>query len=328
MGNNDSAYNTSAPIPASPEIKVRTMESDKDMIARGGGVFAGVSREAASPNEMTAPQMFPSGISRAPRVYKEPFIAFVKPWMVIVLGIVAILGIAAFLVYAFLLPALSKVSVTEGPPPSLELPNPIEPVEEGAGTHVSFFRLPPDDLVEVILASGPVSDASDLQTYGQKLTSAISDSGRASGFFEVNVRRSDGALITIDNFLAKIDAKVFETGFSTKNFSSDFTAFAYKDKTGLWPGYVLKLRKGENQLLIQKDVASRIENSAYLINFFVAPSGLLSGGFKDGVLSARPIRYAAFASGAEFVYSWFNANLLVFSTSRTGLEKAFEYLGR
>lgn len=328
MGNNDSTYNVSAPIPAPPEVKVRTMESDKEMITRGGGAFTGGSGETAGADELRVNPAFSSGVARAPQPYKEPFIAFVKPWMVILLGVIAIVGIVAFLVYAFLLPAISRTPSTEGPSPSLVLPNPIQPIEEDAGAHVSFFRIPPEDTTEVILASGPVSNVSDLQTYGQKLASSISESSRVSGFFEVNIRRSDGVLITLDSFLSKIDAKIFENDFLTKNFSSDFTAFAYKDKNGIWPGYVIKLKKGENQLLIQKDVASRIENSPYLINFFVAPSGLINGGFRDGAMGVRPIRYAAFASGAEFSYSWFNASLLVFSVSRAGLEKAFEYLGR
>ena len=117
--------------------------------------------------------------------------------------------------------------------------------------------------------------------------------------------------------------RVLEEREIAESFSPDFAFFLHRDKDGVWPGYVFRLREGETPLLLQPRIA-RIEGHVSTIgNFFLTVPGSPQGEFADIQLSGQPLRALAFERpGAVFTYGWFHGNYLIMSASFEGLRQA------
>ena len=318
------------PIPSSPEIRVRTMESDIAAVgARGGEVITGTGGRVVAPQgEMYS---FAKG---NPRELSN----VLSPRLLIIIGVFAIVLLVGYLLYSFFYPFFAGRDNPEGGappissavPPRTELPPLVPDLEPTATTitHVSFFRLAPGESVELTARTGPATSAENLQTFSQRF-SALAGRMRES-FGEVLVRGENGQLAAGD-FFSRIDAALLPPDFLAENFNQDFTAFMYKDAKGAWPGYVLQLKKSATPVLVIPKINPAIESAApeKIANLYLAPPAVPSSpAFKDVSIDEKPFRILSFGKGIEFIYGWFNNSLLVLSTSRAGLEKAFFYLGR
>src|SRR3989344_6706929 len=132
-------------------------------------------------------------------------------------------------------------------------------------------------------------------------------------FVELMVRKGDGTPVVAREFFLKTAAGIPDT-FLTGNFEDYFTAFAFRDRNGIWPGYALKLKGGKLPILLQQD-AFAIEDSRSLSNLFWMFPGTPDSGFRDSQIDGNPIRTLSFSSpGATFAYGWFK-NYFVFGTS-------------
>ncbi len=314
--------------PPPPELNVRTMQSDIESMARRGGNFSSGGGVAATPPPFSsAPQVpIPGGEGERPLI-----VSFLTPRILIVAGSVALLAIFSVAAYYFstLISRRESRGVT---PPTNDQPLVNPELERPVFEHQSLFRLPVDQTLNLELRSGPVTDVSELQTYSQKLSNLLS-SARDGGFFEANIKNENGTPLSGKEFFSIIDANVIDPNFLEANFNPDFTAFVYKEKGTLFPGYVLSLERGLTALVLQTEVLGQIEGARGYTNLFTGFPGVEAGeGFKDKQIGTRPARFLTFTSDegkiSEFLYSWFNSTSLVLSTSEKGLTKAFELLGR
>ena len=110
-------------------------------------------------------------------------------------------------------------------------------------------------------------------------------------------------------------------------FEDDFTAFLYYDESGVWPGYVARIKDGEDSLVIKTRLIE-VESSFDLSAFYLGQPGTFKE-FKDGTYNKMKTRYAVGGqSGASFNYTFFGTNTLVLSTSFNGLKAAISLIDR
>ena len=189
--------------------------------------------------------------------------------------------------------------------------------------HQSPFKIPADNLLSLTVDT-TAQNAADLKTYTQELKDVV-DTDHASAFMEISVAGADGRNLTANDMLSAVGTIVWAPGFLADHFSPDPTVFAYRDKNGIWPGYVFKLKPGENWLFVKND-AAQLEGSSAIESFFIAsPGNKIAGGFKDVLLGGEPARSVLFTSGASFVYGWSGGYLIV-STSGDGFTEALKRL--
>ncbi|MEK7193201.1 MAG: hypothetical protein AAB652_00215 [Patescibacteria group bacterium] len=327
-------------IPAPPEVSVRTMTSDIEAMTRGGGTSIIPDGVGSSESDVAYAPPRPETFTLSGEPYKEPFATYVSPRAVIVVGIIAILIMAILIGYFFVYPFFIKLTV----PPFNANPGSLTPAPTGivlppssppsVVTHETFFRILADRTIPFVVVKSPVSSVVDLQTYAQKLTGVINATGGTTGFYELGLADDAGKPLAASRFFDHISVHLFEPSFLDANFNPDFTAFVYKDRKGIWPGYVLGIKRGKTLSVVQNQIAKEIENSGDITSAFLTSPGKPSPGvFRDALFLDHTVRYFTFdvpgsVAQTEFSYSWFNDKFLVISTSRGGLEKAFEHLGR
>lgn len=311
-------------------MRVRTMESDMRAIERTGGnaprstepVPAFLHPQASFPQQTQIPSPTREGAGR------DILMGFLGSRFVLTLGFLGMLVVLGLLGYFIVYPSVfqSNPVVPRNPPSP---PVTTNPPPKTSFTHESFFRLPADTILNFAFSSGPVSNAADLQTFGQKLAGLINEAGQTGTFFEIEMKNEDGEPLALTDFLSRTRALVLGKAFLEESFYRDFTAFVYREKNDLWPGYVIRLKPGLTQLVLQDEV-KKIETSPDVENLFLSePSEPRAGEFAEKQIGTRPMRYLVFGnSGAMFAYSWFNSETLVISTSEEGLRRAFDYLGR
>ena len=306
------------------------MESDIAAIgARGGEIVSGAGGRVVVPQGEVY-----SFAKENPRELSN----VLSPRLLIMIGVFAIVLLVGYLLYSFFYPFFAGRDNSEGgappvssaAPPRTELPPLVPDLTPAVTTitHASFFRLVPGESVELTARTGPATSAENLQTFSQRF-SALAGSMREN-FVEMLASGENGQLAAAD-FFSRIDAGLLNSDFLVENFNPDFTAFIYKDAKGAWPGYVLQLKKSATPVLVIPKINPAIESAApeKIANLYLAPPAVpLSVAFKDISIDEKPFRSLSFGKGVEFIYGWFNNSLLVLSTSRAGLEKAFFYLGR
>ena len=228
----------------------------------------------------------------------------------VVAGVVAFLALAGAVAYFFLLPLFTGEEEAEVP---VVTPPPAETPEAGF-QHQSFFTKAPDATevtglsvltqAEFVAALG--TDAAD-QTAGTLKEVALTVNGSPA-----NAEDFLALMLPGNNLSAVLE--------------DDFTAFVYADSNGVWPGYVFKLKEGED-LVVAKERAVLLESSTNLPSFYlVSPGTPAAAGFKDGEAGTAVTRYLAYSNaGASFNYSWVG-DYLVLGTSYNGFVKAVSLL--
>lgn len=309
-----SSRNVSGGAPPPPsEMRVRTMKSDLQSLAASGGLpqFKSVPLAAVS-------------VGKVLRESKGR-----ERWILIsaIAGALIVFVLAG---YFFLFPILSFVGriVPRGAPGATAPPRAAQPPPEAVAptplVHQSFLRNAADEALALVFPGAATSSA-QLETYSQRLARLVAAAHPTSTFIEVAVAHGDGTPFSLSDFFSRIDAGVLPGDFLDTNLTPDFTLFVYRDRGGMWPGYLLSFRPDKNWLFLKEEIAS-LEGSPKIANLFVGgPGNPSAGGFRDDEIAGQPVRALAFSKqGAEFLYGWFHG-YLVFSTSAEGLRQALEH---
>lgn len=327
----------SAPPPPS-EVKVRTMRSDLDSMARSGGGlprFENVKIENLSIGKAAPPQ---GAAAPGPAAAPEP-----KSGLMMLLAaaaILAVLGAGAFFVYRVYLGGSLGSARPSGPvaggrdgrtaggapvtPPAAAsaVPAPAAPF-----SHASFFKKPADQTFALAPSSAnSASSATDLATFNQKLSAILARAGKTSTMIEIAMQKADGSGVAAGDVLSQANIPLLDPALLSAHFVPDETFFVYRDAAGgQWPGVVLSLKPGENWLFVKNDVAKLESSPAAIANFFLTNAGTPSpDGFADGAVSSTPVRVLPFltpTSSAYFAYGWDKAYLIL-STSQRGFAEA------
>jgi hypothetical protein len=337
LGTNNPQGAPTAPPPPS-EVKVRTMRSDLESMAKSGGGLpqfenvriAGLSMErtvaanaaaaarvggSADPNAVSA-----AGAAGTPDT-KKTHTTIIS---LMVIAIIAILGILGWFAYQIFF-AGSAAAPGSGTPTAQNQGNTPSPAASStaAGStapfiHTTLFKKPADQTLILTLSSlGTAASAADLQTFNQKLSALLASADKAANLIEVAVRTADGRGVAIGDLLTQANAAVLDPAYLAAHFNPDVTLFVYQDKNGgFWPGYVLSLKPGENWLFL-KDGVAKLESSPNIANFFLADVDSLSvGGFTDSSVSSTAVRISG-----PFTYGWYQTYLIL-STSQNGFAQA------
>jgi hypothetical protein len=298
-------------IPPSPEVRVRTLRSDLESMAQSGG---------GQPRFQTVKLQLPVEPAGKPAGQEEK----ASPFSIAIVIVIAagIIAAVAFLAYR-LFPSNSPSSNTNNYQPTSA--QPVEPAPASSFVHHSFFKKPADQFLVLTVRSAAES-ASELQTYNQRFVELLSNANPTSSIIEIGAKGNNGSDLGVSEIFPLADIAVLETQFLLSHFSPDVTLFAYRDKNGFWPGYILSLQSSENWLFLKSEVA-KLETSPKIANFFLSsPGSPASTGFKDDFINDQPARVLGFsAPGASFVYGWFRGYLIL-STSEDGLKEAFSRL--
>ena len=326
-----------ANIPSSTaEVKVRTMRSDLASLAAtgGGGVvpqFNKVNVEGLSISKGTS-----AGIAERKKNNKSVLIFLIVSVALAVLAAVGWLGYNLFFSGGS---AGRQQNVSQ--PNSNSGTAAVETYQSStaaaippvAFVHASLFRQPVDSTVTFSLPhGGAAATANNLQTYDQQVLEMLSNVNKSANFIEIDAKNGDGNDMSIEELLSDSDAEIFDPDFLAAHFNPDATFFAYRDSGGFWPGYVIALRRGENEFSVESSTQA-IESSAKIRNIFLATVGAASpSGFADAVLAGTAVRVLNFtgspsSAGFErgepsFVYGWVFPGYLVLSTSEDGFAQA------
>lgn len=326
---------TNIPAPTA-EVKVRTMRSDLAFLAAtGGGMpqFSKVNVEGLSISKASTG----AAVNIAEPKKKNKSVAF----FLIILVALAVLVAVVWLGSTIFLNRGSSLT-QQGVVQNQQNPNPISTSSSATAvvqtyqsstavsspatfTHVSLFKEPADSIVTYSFPQGGVAQTSnDLQTYNQQILSAIAGAKKNANLIEIDIKGTDGNDMSIEGLLSEAGAEVIDPNFLSAHFNPDATFFAYRNSSGIWPGYVIALRSGENQTSLKGSLQT-IESSTEISNIFLtAVTGTASpSGFTDAVIGSTTARMLNFtgATSTSFIYGWFK-NYLILSTSRDGFAQA------
>ena len=340
----------SAPPPPS-EVKIRTMRSDLAAMAKSGGGLPRFETVRVEGLSIERQQAVAEGTAAAKKKSDLPVA------IAVIFAVVALCAIGYF-VYARYFAGSSSSGVPAAANTPAAVPSSTS-AGTGAGTnagasgapgaagaagtssaasttgsiapfaHASLFKKPADETLTLKLAgSGTASNATDLATFNQKLSSLLATAKKSSNFIEINPVGANGGGIAAGDVLAAANAAVLDPGFLAAHFSPDATFFAYRDASGMWPGYVLALKPSENWLFLN-DQVKKLETSPNIPTLFLVNIGSPSvDGFTDSAISGNPVRVLSFINEtlpAYFVYGWAKTYLIV-STSQSGYAAALAHL--
>jgi len=159
----------------------------------------------------------------------------------------------------------------------------------------------------------------------EAIVQALTDQGAfvGEGLTEVTFQDTTGGQMPLPTFLTALLPDFLDAQSITTYATDDFTAYIFKDKAGIWPGYIFNL-KPEGGATLSQWLASLEKTN--LGAFFVTEAGTL-GAFKDGTVKGVNDRFATGAiAGASFSYAVTATNLHI-STSYEGLKAALGALG-
>ncbi len=311
---NPDANKRSGPaIPPPPtltsQVTIRTLPSDLELMGQGSRPTIQNAPMVALPaHEPQAPP--PSSFSEGPS--RKNLLSL---WAMV--GGVGVLVL--FFAGYYLLPLLlsSRPSAPVSPSgASSTLPAQAGPVSLA---YTSFFRQPADQTLTFDIA------VSSPQNFAPALEITL-DRGSASAVFsEIIFRDVNGDSPSWIRFSDVITAKLLPDGIWEDSFEPGFTAFAYKDKAGQRPGYVLKLKEGKSQLVLWSQISALEKASSSLLALFLSPPGNTLGEFYDLQLAGQPARTLAYGN-ATFVYGWAYGKYLILSTSVEGYREAVAHL--
>lgn len=340
----DTVPSSPSAVPSSSvEVTIRTLDSDIDLMGKGGGTMPTPERvsieltntdvslrapQAETPAFVPPTYVPPPSAPLATRTSTEaPGAAFQKTQIVapkqsslllyLIGGVVgaAILFAIGFFVYPLFVPESVPVE-PRTPPAARSTTTPVTlPQPDGTTrSHKSFFTKPAE------LVAWNMDSATG--TASQALALFLKNAAQGVSFLEVAPQRNNGSFISWIDFAPRIQS-ILAQGFFQENFETDFTMFVYRDAKKSYPGYILKLSPGKLPILLQKE-AQKIESTpSAFADLFLDPPGAPSGTFKDGQIGGQPTRTVSFTpSGAKFIYGWFGSGYFIMSTSEEGLKQA------
>ncbi|MDO8537033.1 MAG: hypothetical protein Q7R94_02195, partial [bacterium] len=275
--------------PPPPEVKIRTLKSDLESMAESGGgqpQFKSVKAPMIPLEDMPKVGGVPS---KMPSVNIGTIVVIVVA--IILVAIIVFFGYKLFFVNQVTgpvpaNPSPSALSPTTAPPPPANIAG-------ATFVHKTYFQKAVDQFLTLTIRT-EATNAADLETFSQKLTTLLSAQTASGSFFEVSVRGADGRDLDAQKIFDAADIAVVDRQFFPEHFLSDTTFFVYKNTNGFWPGFVLSLKPGDNWLFVKNDVA-KLETSPKLVNFFLtSPGNADARGFQDTTEDGQPARKLQF----------------------------------
>lgn len=193
----------------------------------------------------------------------------------------------------------------------------VAPSAELSATHISLFKKSADQVLTVDLTGVTAA------TYRKSMSTSLTTVSAASSMIEINPKGSDGKNLSIQGLFSVAGAAVLSPQ-ALGSFAPDATFYVYRDKNGLWPGYVLSLNAGQTSSSVAAAV-QQLESSANISNLFIVDPGTPSSdGFTGSMTAGIPVRILPFSGPSipsYFTYGWYR-NYLIVSTSKNGFAAA------
>lgn len=348
---------TAAPPPA--EVKIRTMRSDLESMAKSGGGlprFQTVKVPGLSSQVTAQTVVMPGEVGAIPGPQSNKTLII----LAVVVGLIVVAA-AGWFGYSYLTADHSAAPNPQAPaapsstqtqsnsalaptttpvvalaqvqtPSSASTTTASSPASAALFTHVSVFKIPADQTLAISFSAGAAQSASDLESYSQKITSLVATAKPSATFLEIDAKNTQDKDASINDLFSAASAPVLSSQILAADFKPDATFFVYRDKNGLWPGYVLQVAPlaGEAGKTLQNN-AQAIEQSEVIPGLFLANPGTPSpNGFSSSTIAGLPVRILSFTGGtvpSTFVYGWANNNqYLILSTSPAGFADAVKHL--
>lgn len=311
---------TKVPPPPTPEVAVRTMQSDNQSLEQGQIT---PQPQVVSPTNFDASQSFAPETNNQLDGQVEP--AQKKSHLIlwVVIGIVGLVGlglIGYFVIYPLISGGDAVVAPIEEPIAQPTLPEaPAAPVAETSDllTHTSAFVVAPAATVTV-----QIPEVTTAAIKAALVAQGDSLSNQALG--EVVFSDAENAQLAFTDVLSALLPEFLDANQANTWLADDFTGFVYKEGTGVWPGYIVNLKEGINNDTFAQWLASL--EATNLSGLFVSDPGTLAA-FKNGEVSGISDRYAAGQNGASLGYAIVGGNKLLISTSFNGMKEAIRLLG-
>ncbi|OGY60384.1 MAG: hypothetical protein A3B23_01725 [Candidatus Colwellbacteria bacterium RIFCSPLOWO2_01_FULL_48_10] len=317
------------PFPPSTEsqVGIRTMTEDVSLLESSGGLEP--RTQTFRPKDLLGnePVFQPKDAAAVPSPSGDEARRHHIKMVAISAGAVVVIAVAAAAVYFLVLKKPAPLSPPPPPPPFVESiePTPVEEVVElppppPPFEHRSLFPAQSGVLsADVnITAIGP-----DNLKVGVKALAAAETKIPALKEFALVTSEGDASA---DQFLT---AMLPVLAASIWPIEKDFTSFFYKDKDGVWPGYVMEVSMGANisQLLAEMERSPKV---FYLDD----PGAPKATAFKEGAkfsANVQSIRYLQYTKvGASFNLATIKLDektYILLSTSFTGMKEAAKQLG-
>jgi len=296
------------------------MMSDQESLKSSGGV--GITSASVKPPTPIA--IDAKKVDSATKPIKKQ-LSGNKKALLIGLGIVVFLGIAAAAVVNFVLPTFfsNEVGVTEPEEAPLveeepTLPTPTIPTY----VHQSYFIEPVDSEVELMTKEVNTAGIQDALTL---IAADVVDEEKTLTEFSVTTG-GEGIPVSAREY---IEALLPDITVAVP-LEDDFTGFFYSDGENVWPGYILSLNSGEDDInLLRQVLNGDIENSEFLKNLFLEDQGApktetFNDGSAEGDLTG--VRYLSYEKGGSINYGWKEGKLVI-STSYAGFKKVSTLVG-
>lgn len=276
----------------------------------------------------------------------EPIVPKKDMYPIFIIAVVAILALSAVGYFAYITfftgtPAATQSDQTAQlpsqtattPAPSSTMTTSTIPATSGASTtspttmgspstelstaHVSLFKKPADQIITVDFTGVTAA------TYRKTMSASLATANAASSMIEINPKGSDGNSLSMQGLLSVAGASVL-TPQALGSFAPDATFYVYRDRNGLWPGYILSLSTGQTSSSVAASV-QQLELSTNISNIFIVDPGTPSSdGFTGSATAGVPVRILPFSGPSipsYFTYGWYG-NYLILSTSKNGFAAA------
>lgn len=297
------------PPKESVEVVIRTMRSDIDQMKKGGmleqrGLGITIPAVAPAAKSGTAKSLIPT--------------------------IIWIVGVAcgALLIFAlgyFVLPALFQKSGAskDQAPAASQTQSPQDQttpaIHQPTRFHTSFFSRPAD--AQIVLN---LDEANTPAGVRQAITDSLLRIASSSALVEV-LPQKNGEPATWNEMVGVVQLATPSENFWTGKYEDDFTMFVYRDKKGIWPGYILKRKSDQSALLVKNAMLQLEATPANLNNFFLTDPANPTGTFMDLQIGSQPFRRLSYTTpSAVFLYGWIYNSYFVISTSEDGFRRALQ----
>jgi len=187
-----------------------------------------------------------------------------------------------------------------------------------------FFKTKPEKTIELTLDTN-IPNFNKYYNFliVDSLENQTSSKTASTSLFVLVLKDKNNYLLNWDEFLKSLNIN-FASNEIWQNTNSQFIGFVYKDKDGIWPGYILELNKNIAPSLIQINLKKTIEADKNILkNFFINEPDFTGFEFKNSqIFNREPIKILeSKTKGAIFVYGLFFNKYIIISTSLNGLEK-------